>query len=313
MRAGLASLGLFDKDKPSLSSSVLVNSSPLKIKYFSPIWKLLMQYIVKCLGGMQGSHDQLNFNQQTIAYCIIWGQEIDIRGIIFSELIHKLQNRKKHREANICYMRYLSLIFEELLGENYINDDLTFVKSHTITTASFQTPLASEVSLTSHMLKVAKLFKKPKQPLILSSEEVNADDGADKSLSRTTVQPVTLPKVPTDLKQKKKKIPPSSKPKSSYKVRVIIPKKQVTETQHAEELVVTADATKSLGAFESTEEQVNQPKTAKAEKVLDQIVEEEVKDAGFESIGDVTFEQVIDEYDQQNKAAQEKAESPYDT
>nr|GEW75717.1 hypothetical protein [Tanacetum cinerariifolium] len=50
VRAGLATLGLFDKDKPTLSSTILVNSSPLKMKYFSPIWKLYMQYIVKCLG-----------------------------------------------------------------------------------------------------------------------------------------------------------------------------------------------------------------------------------------------------------------------
>ncbi|GKA52497.1 hypothetical protein Tco_0745812 [Tanacetum coccineum] len=148
------------------------------------------------------------------------------------------------------------------LGENYINDDLTFVKPYTILVASFQTPLASKL--------------------------------------------VTQPKAPTNMKLKRKKILPSSKPKSSYKVRVILPKKHVAETQHTEEQVATADATKSLGASELAEEQVNQPKTAKAEK-------EGVKVVGFESIGDVTFEQIMDEYDQQNKAAQEKAESPYDT
>ncbi|GJY68476.1 hypothetical protein Tco_0471458, partial [Tanacetum coccineum] len=70
----------------------------------------------------------------------------------------------------------------------------------------------------------------PKQSLILSSEKANADDGADKSLSRTTLQPITQPKAPTDLKPQKKRIPPSSKPKFSYKVRVILLKKQVTET-----------------------------------------------------------------------------------
>nr|GEX85868.1 retrovirus-related Pol polyprotein from transposon TNT 1-94 [Tanacetum cinerariifolium] len=37
VRARLATLGLFDKEKPNLSSIVLVNSSPLKIKYFLPI------------------------------------------------------------------------------------------------------------------------------------------------------------------------------------------------------------------------------------------------------------------------------------
>ncbi|GKB29655.1 hypothetical protein Tco_0869056, partial [Tanacetum coccineum] len=94
--------------------------------------------------------------------------------------------------------------------------------------------------------------------LTLSSKKVNADDGADKSLSRTTVQPV----------------------------RVILPKKQVAETQHAKEPVTTADATKSLGASESTEEQV-----------LDQIVEEEVKDAGLESLEDGSQRSTSDNYD----------------
>ncbi|GJX37572.1 retrovirus-related pol polyprotein from transposon TNT 1-94 [Tanacetum coccineum] len=168
--------------------------------------------------------------------------------------------------------------------------------------ASFQKPLASEVALTSHMLKVAKIFQEPEQSLILSSEKVNADDGADKSLSGTTVQPLTQPKAPTDLKAKKKKIPPSSKPKSSYKVRVILPKKQVTETQHAEETVAIVDATQSLEVSESVEDQVNQPKTAEAEK-----------ESGLESIGDVTFDTIMDEIDQKNKVAHEKPESPYDT
>ncbi|GJV93193.1 ribonuclease H-like domain-containing protein [Tanacetum coccineum] len=62
------------------------------------------------------------------------------------------------------------------------------------------------------------------------------------------VTPVTQSKATTDLKTKKNKIPPSSKPKSPYKVRVILPKKQVAETQHAEVTVATADTTKSLEA-----------------------------------------------------------------
>ncbi|GKB11695.1 hypothetical protein Tco_0845618, partial [Tanacetum coccineum] len=44
-----------------------------------------------------------------------------------------------------------------------------------------------------------------------------------------------------------------------------------------------------------------------------QTYQEEVKESGLESLGDVTFEQIMDEYDQKNKAAQEVPESPYDT
>ncbi|GJW54470.1 hypothetical protein Tco_0098555 [Tanacetum coccineum] len=278
VRTGLATLGLFDKDKPTLSSTVLVNSSPLKMKYFTPIWKLFMQYIVNCL-----------------------------------DLVHKLQNGKKNRELNIFYTRFLSLIFEKLLGRNYVSNDLTLVKPHTITSASFQKPLASEVPLTSHMLKVAKHSEEPEQSLIPPSGEVNADDTADKSLSRASVQPITQSKAPTDLKIKKKRIPPSSKPKSPYKVKVILPKKQVAETRYAEVTVATPDTTKSLVASDLEEEQGNQPSAVEAEKVLDQNVKEEVKDNGFVVMKEVTFKQIMDEVDSKTQGAQENAESPFDT
>nr|GEY61625.1 hypothetical protein [Tanacetum cinerariifolium] len=91
------------------------------------------------------------------------------------------------------------------------------------------------------------------------------------------------------------------------------PTKQVAETQSSKETAAIADTIKSLEASESTEEQVNQPQTADSEMVLDQNFQEEVKDTGLESIGDVNFEQIIDEYDQKNKAAREELESPYDT
>ncbi|GKC85841.1 hypothetical protein Tco_1141558 [Tanacetum coccineum] len=168
-------------------------------------------------------------------------------------------------ELNICYTRFLSLMFEKLLGKDYVSNDLTLVKPHTITADSFQKLLAYDVPLTSHMLKVAKLSIEPEQPLIPPSGEVNTDDTADKSPFRTSVQLVTQLKAPTDWMTKKRRIPPSSKPKSPYKVRVILPKKQVAETQHAKVTMATADATKSL-ASELAEEQENQPSTAEAEK-----------------------------------------------
>ncbi|GJX81106.1 hypothetical protein Tco_0329255 [Tanacetum coccineum] len=154
----------------------------------------------------------------------------------------------------------------------------------------------------------------------LKMKEVNADDTTDKSSSRTSMQLVTQPKATTDRMTKKMRIPPSSKPKSPHKVRVILPKKQASETQHAKVTVATADTTKSL-ASETTEEQGNQPSTAEAKKVLDQNVEEE-KDAEFVSMEEVaeeqskeipTVKQLLDEVDKQSKTVQETPESPYDT
>nr|GEV98073.1 hypothetical protein [Tanacetum cinerariifolium] len=216
-----------------------------------------------------------------------------------------------------------------------VSIDLTLVKPHTIKTASFQKPPASEVSLTSHMLKVAKLYQELEQSLIPPFEEVNADDTTDKSLSRASEQPVTQSKAPTDLKTKKNKIPSFSQPKSPHKVRATLPKKQVAQTQHAEVKVATADATKSLEASELVEEQGNQPSTAEAkksdierlktsdvdsensklcwiipfvhkkpEKIIE--VEEDVKDHYMEI---PTVEQLLDEVDKQIKVVQETSEN----
>ncbi|GJW64167.1 retrovirus-related pol polyprotein from transposon TNT 1-94 [Tanacetum coccineum] len=100
------------------------------------------------------------------------GPEFDIGNIIFSDLVTKLQYGKKGREPNVFYTRFLSLLIEKLLGENYNNDDLTLLKPYTISTASFKKPLAYKVALTSHMLKVAKFLNESKQSLILPSEEI---------------------------------------------------------------------------------------------------------------------------------------------
>ncbi|GJV64544.1 hypothetical protein Tco_1475372 [Tanacetum coccineum] len=77
-------------------------------------------------------------------------------------------------------------------------------------TSTELTPSASEVSLTSHMLKVAKFSKEPDESLILPSEEVNAEATADKSQSETNVQPLSQPKALIAKKSKKKKIQSST-------------------------------------------------------------------------------------------------------
>ncbi|GJR69354.1 hypothetical protein Tco_0015419 [Tanacetum coccineum] len=164
VRVGLATLELTDKDKPSLTSTKL------------------------------GSHDQMNLSQQTIAYCLIFGLEINIGEIIFNDLIHKLQNGKKNREPNVCYTRFISLILEQLLG-------------------------------------VAKLLKEPEESLIPPSGEVIAKESADKSQFGTNVQPLSQPKAPTTKKPKKKKISSSTQPKVPEK---IVEKEEVTEEQTLE-------------------------------------------------------------------------------
>ncbi|GJU29493.1 hypothetical protein Tco_1173082 [Tanacetum coccineum] len=194
---------------------------------------------------MKGAHDQLNVNQQTIAYCLCWGLEIDIAEILFSDLIATLHptTGKQERKANICYARYLSLIMEHLLKDAYKNDNLMSLKPHNITTISFKPTYKNEVALTVHMCKVAKFSPDPIRSLLLPSGEVNADDSADKSSFGTSVQHVTQPKTPTGRKSQKKKILSSSQPKTLPPIRESSSTLQVAETQPAKETMATSDAT----------------------------------------------------------------------
>ncbi|GJZ54179.1 retrovirus-related pol polyprotein from transposon TNT 1-94 [Tanacetum coccineum] len=216
VKEGLETLGLFDETKPSLTSFDLIDSSHVKVKYFTPMWKVLMQYIIKCLGEVQGSHDQLNLNQQTIAYSLCWGLNIDITGILFSDLIAQLhlETGKHERKPSICYTRYVSLVMEHLMKENYKNDKLLSLKPYKITSVTLRTPLENETPLTAHMCNVAEISPQPLQSLIPPSREVNADDSADKSLSGTSVQPVTQPKATTAKKPRKKTIPSLTRPEA---------------------------------------------------------------------------------------------------
>ncbi|GJY22077.1 hypothetical protein Tco_0394643 [Tanacetum coccineum] len=213
-------------------------------------------------------------------------------------LINKLQNGKKPRETNICYTRYISLVLEQLLGDNYHDESLTVLKPHHVSAISFQTPSASEVSLTSHMLKVAKLSKEPEQSLLPPFGEVNANDTTDKSLSKTFVQPVTQSKAPTAKKPKKKKIPSLTQPKVSNDSREMNPPSTATHLQATEEFVVTVVPLQSLEASISAE-------------VPEKVVEFK-ESAEEQSLEIPTVEQLLDEVDNQNIGVQETSESPYD-
>nr|GEW29059.1 hypothetical protein [Tanacetum cinerariifolium] len=171
VKEGLPTLGLTDENSPNLSSVALSQSFLIIITYFSPTWKILMTYIVKCLGGNQGSHDQLDVNQQMIAYALCRDLKIDITGILFNGLVTKLSaGGKKEREKNICYVRHMSIIMEHLLRKYYLNDDLKPMKSYQMTDATFKNSKIHEVPLTSHMQRIAQLPEKPLNPF---SKEVN--------------------------------------------------------------------------------------------------------------------------------------------
>ncbi|GJZ42638.1 hypothetical protein Tco_0589893 [Tanacetum coccineum] len=209
VKDSIATLGLSDEKEPEMSSEDLAHSSPLR-----------------CLGGNQGSHDQLNVNQQTIAFALCWDIDIDIAGILYNDLITKLTTEgKKGREKNI-------------------------------TDATFKDSKVSEVPLTSYMRRVSKL---PEKPLNLPSEDANIEATGDKSLSRTSVHPVSTPKAKIDKKRMKKKNPSSSELNISTDVAQT-PTLQASESQASEAPEVPADISKqSLDSSKSAEDHDNQP------------------------------------------------------
>nr|GEV59034.1 hypothetical protein [Tanacetum cinerariifolium] len=193
LKEGLPTLGLTDEKSPNLSSVALSQSSPIRITYFSPTWKILMTYIVKCLGGNQGSHDVLNVNQQMIAYALCRDLKIDITCILFNDLVTKLSvGGRKGREKNVCYIRYMSIIMEHLLGKYYLNDDLKPMKSYQMTDARFKNSKMPKVPLTSHMRRIAQLLEKPLNPFSNSGLQDMGDvplesfyDADERSLSKS--------------------------------------------------------------------------------------------------------------------------------
>ncbi|GJS69564.1 retrovirus-related pol polyprotein from transposon TNT 1-94 [Tanacetum coccineum] len=289
VKAGLATLGLIDENDTSISYSNLINLSPLKMRYFLPKGK------------------------QVIAYCLCWGLDIDIANILFTDLIVQLHpvSGKKERKSNIYYSRYLSLIMEHLLGDVYLNENLKTLKPHHITASSFKPTFENKVPLTAYMCKVANLSPDPIKYLLHPSEDVNTDDTADKSSSRTTVQLITQSKAPTYKKTKRKRISPSSKLEASKTIRESPPREQTTVTQSTEEPVGTASTTR---VYEPSSRQMIK-ETSLRQLMLKRQTPVWTKlhsDSGVSKPNQKT-PKLMDEYEKKNSVDQEDLESPYDT
>ncbi|GKC22247.1 hypothetical protein Tco_1024397 [Tanacetum coccineum] len=70
--------------------------------------------MIQVLGGNYSSTKQVNSIQQLIAYCLITRTKVDIREIIYSDLITRLTN--KSRQKYVSYPRFVSCALKELLA-----------------------------------------------------------------------------------------------------------------------------------------------------------------------------------------------------
>ncbi|GJX20836.1 hypothetical protein Tco_0223513 [Tanacetum coccineum] len=112
MRTTLGSSG-------SLLSKSIKATRTLKKSFLSPKWRLLMAQIIQCLGGKTVGHDQLTTKDEMILYCLANGVKVDFAILIWDDLILKLS--KSQREKVFNYSKFISLMLEHKMGENYLN------------------------------------------------------------------------------------------------------------------------------------------------------------------------------------------------
>ncbi|GKC53641.1 hypothetical protein Tco_1076386, partial [Tanacetum coccineum] len=114
-----------------------------------------MAYICNSLGGNIGSKDLLNYMHQLITHGLINGLKLDYGGIIFNDLAAKLNNSVRH--PSLSYARFISVILEKALSDNYVLSDEIALKIPIMGNSIFNLePTSSEVLITCHMDRVCK-------------------------------------------------------------------------------------------------------------------------------------------------------------
>nr|GEU67309.1 hypothetical protein [Tanacetum cinerariifolium] len=193
--------------------------------------------------------------------------------------LHQRPHFKRHELHFLPTYLQLADIFIKLLAEpsftRLVAELDTVTNTISLTLLNFDKPLSFDLDVFSTVIRL-----KPSE---------NCVSVPPKETVKDHYVACHTAKAPTDLKSKKQRITPSSKPRTLKLVRQILLKKQVTNTEPAEEMVATANITQN------------------------QNVEEEMMGSGMSSLGDVTFKKIIDEYDQKINVDQVKPESPYDT
>ncbi|PWA92128.1 hypothetical protein CTI12_AA084610 [Artemisia annua] len=145
VRAGLEKIVL---------KSELLDKTPVTKNSFPVAWKILFTFVIQVLGGNHSSTEQINSVQLMMAYCLMTGKKVDIREIIYEDLVTKLL--KDTRVNYVSYPRFLSCAFQMLLGCNYTQDyDLGFLPAVLSPSNFSKDPSSvSNIELTAHMVAV---------------------------------------------------------------------------------------------------------------------------------------------------------------
>ncbi|GKE76728.1 hypothetical protein Tco_1542848 [Tanacetum coccineum] len=121
------------------------------IKY-APQWNNMT--VDNVLGGNYSSTEQVNSIQQLLAYSLITGTEVDIREIIYSDLVTKLLN--KSRLKYVSYPRFISCALQVLLGSNYTQDKKFRFLPLILSNSNFtkDPSKVTDIELAAHMIVV---------------------------------------------------------------------------------------------------------------------------------------------------------------
>ncbi|GJV21552.1 hypothetical protein Tco_1370572 [Tanacetum coccineum] len=116
--------------------------------------KILFTFVIQVLGGNYSSTKQVNSIQQLLAYCLITGTDVDIREIIYSDLVTNLLN--KSRLKYISYPRFISCALQVLLGFDYTQDENFGFLPGILSNSNFtkDPSKVTDIELTAYMIAV---------------------------------------------------------------------------------------------------------------------------------------------------------------
>nr|GEU52309.1 reverse transcriptase domain-containing protein [Tanacetum cinerariifolium] len=199
----------------NVENPILLDRTPVLKTTFPVAWRILFTFVIQVLSQNYSFTEQVNSIQQLIAYCLLTGIKVDIRDIIYNDLVARLTN--KSRQKYVSYLRFVSCVAEVLQGSDYTHDQSfgsfpTFLsKSNFSKDPSKFTP----IKLTAFMVVVNNNEKLVTPlPFTVKKKKGKSQTPADKGLPSTifdegTVKTTPLPKGPHEDKGSDRFKPPA--------------------------------------------------------------------------------------------------------
>nr|GEX92465.1 hypothetical protein [Tanacetum cinerariifolium] len=145
-----------------------LDKTPVMKNSFLVAWRILFTFVIQVLGKNYSSTEQVNSIQQLLAYCLITGTEVDIREIIYSDLVTKLLN--KSRLKYVYILDFISCALQVLLDSDYTQDKKIRFLLPILSNSNFtkDPSKVTEIELTAHMIAVNNQRDLVSPPLLVA-------------------------------------------------------------------------------------------------------------------------------------------------